>query len=61
MMTISSIYTTIRKVSMYIRRVASITSLKAGITMKDALHGLSVKLILARSEYVNKTSAPENT
>ena len=45
---------------MCIRRVASITSLKARITKKDALHGLSGKFILARSEYVDKTSAPEN-
>ena len=48
-------------VSMCIRRVASITLLKVGITKEDALRGLSGKLILARSEYVDKTSAPENT
>ena len=45
------------KVSMCIRRIASITSLKARITKEDALHGLSGKLILAKSEYVDKTSA----
>ena len=49
------------EVSMCIRRVASITLLKVGITKEDALRGLSGKLILARSEYVDKTSAPENT
>ena len=49
------------EVSMCIRRVALITSLKAGITKEDALRGLSRKVILARSEYVDKTSAPENT
>ena len=49
------------EVSMCIKRVASITSLKVGITKEDALCGLSRKLILARSEYVDKTSAPENT
>ena len=49
------------EVSMCIRRVASITSLKAGITKEDALCGLNGKLILARSEDVDKTSAPENT
>ena len=49
------------EVSMCIRRVASITSLKAGITKEDALRGLSGKVILAKSEYVDKTSAPENT
>ena len=48
------------EVSMCIRRVASITSLKAGITKEDALCGLSKKLILARSKYVDKTSAPKN-
>ena len=49
------------EVLMCIRRVASITLLKAGITKEDALRGLSGKFILVRSEYVNKTSAPENT
>ena len=49
------------EVSMCIRRVESITSLKAGITKEDALHGLSGKFILARSEYEDKTSAHENT
>ena len=48
------------KVSMCIRRVASITSLKVGMTKEDAFCGLSRKFILARSEYVNKTSAPKN-
>ena len=47
--------------SMCIRRVVSITPLKVGITKEDALCGLSEKFILARSEYVDKTSAPENT
>ena len=46
---------------MRIKRVASITSLKAGITKEDALRDLSGKFILARSEYVDKTSALENT
>ena len=49
------------EVLMCIRRLASITSLKAGITKEDALHGLNGKLILAKSEYVDKASAPENT
>ena len=49
------------EVSMCIRRVTSITSLKAGITKEEALCDLSGKFILARSEYVDKTSAPENT
>ena len=37
------------EVSMCIRRVASITSLKAGMTKEDSLCG---KLIVVRSEYV---------
>ena len=48
------------EVSMCIKRVASITSLKAGITKEDALRGLSGKFILTRSKYVDKTNAPEN-
>ena len=46
------------EVSMCIRRVASITSLKAGMTKEDSLYG---KLIVVRSEYVDKTSVFENT
>ena len=46
---------------MCIRRVASITSLKAGITKENALRGLSGKFLLAKSENVDKTSALENT
>ena len=49
------------EVSMCIRRVASITWLKEGITKEDALRGLSEKFILVKSEYVDKTSALENT
>ena len=48
------------EVSMCIIRVASITSLKERITKEDALRSLSGKFILARSEHVDKTSAPEN-
>ena len=49
------------EVSMCIGRVATVTVLKAGITKEDALYGLSRKFILVRSEYVDKTSAAENT
>ena len=49
------------EVSMCIRRVISITSLKAGITKEDVLHNLRGKFILAKSEYMDKTSALENT
>ena len=38
-----------------------VTTLKAGIAKEDALHYLSRNFILARSEYVDKTSATKNT
>ena len=50
-----------KKVSMCIRRVASITSLKVELTKEDALRDFSEKFILTMSEYVDKTSAPEKT
>ena len=49
------------EVSMCSRRIATVTALKAGITEEDALRGLNRKFILARSKYVDKTSASENT
>ena len=49
------------KVSMWIGRVATVTALKAGIAKEDALRSLSRKFILVRSEYVDKTSATEDT
>ena len=49
------------EISMCIGRVVTLVALMAGITKEDALHGLSRKFILVRSEYVNKTSAVENT
>ena len=49
------------EVSMCIGRVATVTALKAGIAKEDALRDLSRKLILARSAYVDKTSAAKNT
>ena len=48
------------EVSMCIGRVSTIIVLKAGITKEDALRGLSRKFILAKSEYVDRTSASEN-
>ena len=48
------------EVSMCIGRVATVTALKAGIAKEDAFRSLSRKFILARSEYVDKTSAAEN-
>ena len=49
------------EVSMCIRRVATVTVLKAVIAKEDALRDLSKKFIVASSEYVDKTSAVENT
>ena len=46
---------------MCIGKVATVTVLKVGITKEDALRGLSRKVILAKSEYMDKTSASENT
>ena len=48
------------EVSICIRRIAMVTVLKAGITKEDAPRGLSRRFILARSKYVDKTSASEN-
>ena len=45
---------------MCIGRIATVPSLKAKITKEDALCGLGRKFILARSKYVDKTSASEN-
>ena len=49
------------EVSMCIKRVTTVTALKVGIAKEDALHVFSKKFILAKSEYVDKTSAFENT
>ena len=49
------------EVSMCIERIATVPALKTGITKEDALRGVSKKFILARSKYVDKTSASENT
>ena len=48
------------EVSMCIGRIATVVVLKVGITKEDALRGLSRKFILAKSKYVDKTSASEN-
>ena len=49
------------EVSMCIGRVATVTALKVGIAKEDALHGLSIKFILARNNNVDKKNAVENT
>ena len=46
---------------MCIRRIVTVIALKAGITKEDAFRGLSKKFMLARSKYVDKTSAFEDT
>ena len=48
------------KVSMCIRRVATVTALKVGRAKENALRVLSRKFILAKSEYVDKKSAVED-
>ena len=48
------------EVSMCVGRIAMVPTLKTRITKEDALHGVSRKFILARSKYVDKTSASEN-
>ena len=49
------------KVSMFIERVATVIALKERIAKEDAPRDLSRKFILVRIEYVDKTSAAENT
>ena len=46
---------------MCIGSVATVTTLKARIAKEDALCDLWKKFILATSEYVDKTSATEDT
>ena len=48
------------EVSMCIGRIATVPTLKVGITKEDALRCLSRKFILVRSKDVNKTRASEN-
>ena len=43
------------KVLMCIMRVATVTSLKPGITEEDTLCGFGWKLVLSRSNNMNKT------
>ena len=48
------------EVAMCIWRIATVLALKMGITKEDTLRCLRRKFILARSKYVDKTSASEN-
>ena len=49
------------KVSMCIRRVAVITSLKLGITEEDTLCGFSRELVLSRNKNEDKTNTTKDT
>ena len=49
------------KVSMCIRRVATITSLKSGITKEDTLRGFGLELVLSKSENMDKTDTTKDT
>ena len=49
------------KVSMCIKRVATITSLKSGITEEDTLRGFGSKLVLSRSKNMDKTNTTKDT
>ena len=48
------------KVTMCIRRVAAITSLKSGITKEDTFRGSGLELLLSRSKNMDKTDTPKD-
>ena len=48
------------KLSMCIRRVAIITSLKPGITEEDTLCGFGLKLVLSKSKNIDKTNTTKD-
>ena len=49
------------KVSMCIKRVATITLLKSGITKEDLLRGFGWELILSWNKNMDKTDTPKDT
>ena len=49
------------KVSMCIKRVATITSLKLGITEENTLRGFGYKLVLSGSKKMDKTDTTKDT
>ena len=49
------------KVSMSRRGITTITLLKSRISQEDAFCGFGGKLVLSRSENMNKTSTPKDT
>ena len=51
----------IDKVSMCIKRVATITLLKLGITKEDTLRGFGSQLVLSRSKNMDKTNTTKDT
>ena len=46
---------------MSLRRITTITLLKSGISQEEALHGFGGKLVLSRSESMNKASTTKDT
>ena len=46
---------------MSLKGITTITLLKSGISQEEALHGFGGKLVLSRSENMNKASTTKNT
>ena len=46
---------------MSLKGITAITLLKSGISQEEALHGFGGKLVLSRSENMNKTSTTKDT
>ena len=46
---------------MSLKGITTITLLKSGISQEEALHGFGRKLILSRSENMNKASTTKDT
>ena len=46
---------------MSLKGITTITFLKSGISQEEALHGFGGKLVLSRSENINKTSTTKDT
>ena len=46
---------------MSFKRITTITFLKSRISKEEALHGFDGKLVLSRSENMNKTSTTKDT
>ena len=46
---------------MSLKGITTITLLKSGISQEEALHGFGGKLVLSRSENMNKTGTTKDT